>query len=492
MTQPTFQPSALQRLCRSGVSALAVVLTGAMLSTSVQAQTADIPQHDETLLIDSGWCTNSTGSAQVIWSDLIEFPDATWVRLYFDQVMLGPWEGTDARAMLRITSLDDFAVQHLDAVTVQQWGLSSAYFNGNAVSVELLAEPGAGPCRVVFDHATVGEPVGEVISSICGPTDDRLPSEELKTCRLLSIGCTGWLIDDPHHQFLTAGHCKALGDLSVAEFNVPLSDGSGNIRHPGPEDQYSVDNSSVQYHYVTIGDDYCYFGCFPNSETGLTAYQAQGEHFTLDTAAPPVQGQTIRITGFGTTDNSVPREWNQAQKTHTGQYYLHSGTQIGYQTDTSGGNSGSPVFNETEGLAIGIHTHGGCYNGGGYNSGTAIEHPGLQAALLASPRGVCAPFDLAVSDLFAGQMATVTATNANASSMVYFTYSTRGTGATEVPALGVRLSIANPVLGGSSMADNTGRAELQRRLGNGLGGITVWVQAAQAGMTSDVVSKRIN
>src|SRR5262245_58843510 len=62
---------------------------------------------------------------------------------------------------------------------------------------------------------------------------------------------------------------------------------------------------------------------------------------------------------------------------------------IQYRTDTTGGNSGSPVAHGENGDAIGIHTHGGCTTSGtGENSGTASNHSGLQAAL-AAPIGVC-------------------------------------------------------------------------------------------------------
>lgn len=60
-----------------------------------------------------------------------------------------------------------------------------------------------------------------------------------------------------------------------------------------------------------------------------------------------------------------------------------------YVTDTTGGNSGSPVIWENTGQAVGIHTHGGCGSSGGQNSGTSSTHPGLQAAL-ADPQGICA------------------------------------------------------------------------------------------------------
>jgi len=43
-----------------------------------------------------------------------------------------------------------------------------------------------------------------------------------------------------------------------------------------------------------------------------------------------------------------------------------------YQTDTEGGNSGSPVIDDATGVAVGVHTHGGCTTGGGgNNSGTS-------------------------------------------------------------------------------------------------------------------------
>lgn len=44
-----------------------------------------------------------------------------------------------------------------------------------------------------------------------------------------------------------------------------------------------------------------------------------------------------------------------------------------------GGNSGSPVVHEETGLAIGVHTHGGCSATGGSNQGTRIDKPEFKA-----------------------------------------------------------------------------------------------------------------
>jgi hypothetical protein len=274
----------------------------------------------------------------------------------------------------------------MNARHVLEWQYTSAYFNGDAVRVELIAHPGAGENRVSIDFAMVNAFDGNVLASQCGPTDDRTLSDDVRAGRAMPVGCTAWLFNDANHCFLTAGHCAG-GSLQIVQFNVPLSDSSGNIRHPGPEDQYAVDSISVQAASGGVGNDWCYFGCFANSTTGLTPFQAQGDSYILASAPPPVQNQPIRITGFGV--DSSPPEWNQVQQTHAGPFVSHAGTALGYQTDTQGGNSGSSVVDDTSGLAIGIHTHGGCQtNGSGNNSGTAINHSGLQNAL-ANPRGVC-------------------------------------------------------------------------------------------------------
>ncbi len=345
----------------------------------------DIPRHTEPVKVDSGYVENSGDAESVVFATMIQVPNAAWLRLSFDDVVLAGDEDAGNASYLRLTSAYDGAVQHLRPTGLQQWQYTSAYFNGEAVYLELVAFPGTGENRVVMSEVTAGDPAVDP-RSLCG-VDDRVLSNAAPDARIMSIGCTGWIIDDAKHTMLMAGHC--ISSNLVAEFNVPLSLPNGTVQHPGPEDQYAVDPASVQGYGSGIGDDWCYFGCFPNTQTGLTAYEAQGEYYTLADAAPPVQGQTIRIRGYGTTSSPIDPSWNQAQKTHSGPYFALVGTNVQYQTDTTGGNSGSCVFNETDGTAIGIHTHAGCGTNSG-NNGTAINHPGLQYAL-ANPQGVCKP-----------------------------------------------------------------------------------------------------
>jgi V8-like Glu-specific endopeptidase len=331
--------------------------------------------------------SNEGREPAIVIAYVVEQPGAEWIRLHFDDISLAGDVYGGTASTLRLTSVLDGALQTLDARHARQWRNWSAYFNGDAVLVEVLAEPGTGPNRVAVDRAVRGLPS---IASQCGPVDDRLPSSDPRSARILPIGCTGWLIDDCQKCFLTAGHCT--GGTETVQFNVPPSTPGGTLQHPPPSDQYAVDASSLQSNGGQgTGNDWGYFGCFPNSVTGLTPEEAQGPGFAaVNGLQPPfVPGQSIRITGFGT--DQTPPERNQVQQTHTGPWVTFSGTLVQYQTDTTGGNSGSPIIHETTGVPIGIHTHGGCNTSdpvSGQNSGTRLSHPALQAAL-AEPTGIC-------------------------------------------------------------------------------------------------------
>jgi V8-like Glu-specific endopeptidase len=349
----------------------------------------ELRQRVVALDIDSGPIRHEGDALGEAWATTIHVPDATGLRLFFDEVMLSGDIARGANAFLRITSIIDGASQELNAANVSEWRRTTAYFNGDQVRVQLFAHPGVGVDRVRIGFAWAGEPdPGHGTDTICGPLDDRVLSQDPRSARVLPVGCTVFMIDDANRCFLTAGHCASGGNLDVVQFNVPLSDAGGNLRHPGPEDQYAVDATSIQFTNGGVGNDWCYFGCFPNTETDLWPFQAQGDWYIRANSPPNSDGRPIRITGYG-TDNTPP-EHNQAQQTHAGPYFSFAGTTIQYQTDTTGGNSGSGVQDDNAERIIGIHTHGGCNSGGGANSGTGINHSGLQDAL-ANPRGVCRP-----------------------------------------------------------------------------------------------------
>lgn len=474
-----------------GVAVLGSLALAAMPLVAL-GQNQPLQSKSVELSIDSGQIDHSGARPAVVWSEIIEVRQAGWVRLYFDQTDLDPDFASAESSVIRIMSVQDGATQHLNSWTLSQWQGSTAYFNGGTLSVDLIARPHSHGNRVVLSRIDVGiddDLVGP--ASICGATDDRVLSDDPRSARALPIGCSAWIIDDANHQFITAGHCST-SSLQVIQFNVPLSDNQGRIQNPPPEDQYAVDVTSKQSLNGGVGQDWGYFGVYRNSETGRSPFQVQGEYTVLASSPPPVQGQTIRITGYGTTGSGVPREWNQVQKTHTGQYRQFSGTTVRYNVDTSGGNSGSCVFNEDTGEAIGVHTHAGCSaDPNSSNQGTGINHAGWQNAL-AHPIGVCAPFTLNVPALVAGELATFETTDASPGERVYFAYSLSGPGETVVRSLGVTLGIFNPQLGGSAVADGTGLATLTRVIPTQARGATLTIQAAEAGRASTIATRLVD
>ena len=367
----------------------------ALFATVLAAQAVPEDSTSHFLGVDSGLVQNSStspatiGLPQVVYSKIVTVPGSSWLRLEYEGVLLaGNAEPGHDGSFLRITSLLDGAVQTQHLRHVGEWQDTSAYFNGDSVLVELLAHQNTGENRLMLRNAIAGPAQPLSTDSICGPTDDRVLSNDGLVGRNQPTGCTSWMINDCNHCMLTAGHCAGSG-LQVVEFNVPLSTSSGSLQQPGPQDQYAVDPASLQTNGgLGVGNDWAYFGVFANSTTGLTPHQSNGMQ-AFDLVTPPaVTGQSIRITGNGSTSSPVSPTWYLVQKTHAGPYFSFAGTTIRYTTDTTGGNSGSPVIVDGTNQAIGIHTHGGCSSTGGANSGTGSNLAALQTAL-ANPGGVC-------------------------------------------------------------------------------------------------------
>lgn len=287
-------------------------------------------------------------------------------------------EGTELApgSVLRITSLADGARQHLNASTVKQWRHSSAYFNGSAVKVELLAAEGARGDRVAI-NAVIATRRDARPESQCGPADDRVASSADNRARLLQMGCTANLTVDGC--FITAGHCLDVsGPNDVVEFNVPLSNPNGSLNHPPPADQYMPTTNS-QFAAGGLGNDWAVFTVFPNTETGLMPLEAQGPGLEFSLTVPK-RRNVVEITGYGVDTGSA----NQTQQVSSGAVKRVSASSnvLKYAADTEGGNSGSAVL--VGGRIVAIHTNGGCRTSGtGANSGTMIGNTDFQAAYAA-------------------------------------------------------------------------------------------------------------
>ncbi len=344
---------------------------------------------------DSGPRAGAGAGVEPVYSEVISLPNAAWIRVIFDPAvtMLGSADSDEHTSFLRITSLKDELFQTLNAQTLHEWGYTSAYFNGDAVRVELFAGNG-GTGRVAVLGAHAGMAMDGGVATICGPSDDRCQSSDPRVGRIMPVGCTAWLFDNQQNAMLSAGHCVPGFNYAapeVVQFQVPKSSQDGTVQHPSPSDQYAIDPASVQFRGNGDGDDWAHFGVFSNSTTGLSPFAAQGMRSFVRASANA--SGLVRITGFGVDDG-----WeNQTNQTHVGMTSgAGPGPVVSYVVDTTGGNSGSPIIRESDGAAIGIHTNGECTASGDANFGVTFANADLLQAI-ANPQGIAAakpPSDL--------------------------------------------------------------------------------------------------
>lgn len=355
---------------RSFSLASLLLTTGVLAAQAVEARftTKDVGY-------DSGYLSGPASGTQRTALTTVRNVGARWLRLRF-----ATHTNLPETARLVLTARRDSAVQYFDATSLQDYRHGSAYFNGDAVDVELELGAGATRARVAITAVEVGAPeeIATGPATICGPTDDRALSSDPRQGRQYPTGCTSWLVNE--FTVLTAGHCSASAAQQV-HFNVPLSTSTGGLVFPPPQDQYPYDAATLQRLDAGVGSDWTVTTTVRNSNTRQYPGQKQGSWYQLGAVPGSTAGQNIRVTGYGTVSAPVSLTWQQVQKTHLGTLNQIAATSLCYATDTTGGNSGSPVVQESTGKAIGIHTHGGCSSTGGCNSGTRIDRADLQASI---------------------------------------------------------------------------------------------------------------
>ena len=350
----------------------ASILATLFVAVGLPGQRTSIHQTADQLQVDSGWLANNGDSPRVVFQTQVEYPQAPWLRLFFDQTNL------PRGSVLRLTGGEDSVVQTLDAKSLMDYGESSCFFNGGVVQVELVAGPNTAGNRVLIVGATFGT-LFRSLQNVCGNQDDRVQSADVRQGRLStpSSFCTGWLIGPDI--MLSAGHCDNSGGPSILSFNVPNSTNSGAPQASHPDDQYPVLSQSVSSLDAGLGADWMAARVGANSNTGQLPGTVQGDWYQMGAVPTSAGGNEIRLTGYGVTEPSAD-PLNMVQKTHLGPLAVVGGTSLFYVVDSTGGNSGGPIIHENTGAAIGIHTHGGC-DILGNNAGTRIDRADLQAAL---------------------------------------------------------------------------------------------------------------
>jgi len=320
---------------------------------------------------DAGTMDRPTGEIvpyafETLDTGVVRVEGASWLRLYFAEASLSPG------SFVRITSALDNEVQELDAAALARWGNTSAYFNGDAVLVELIG--GGEFSRNRLSLAAVAGPArGQVAGGTgdCGicDADDRVPSGELWACRLLPAGCTASVFDEASC-LVSAGHCVQ-GSM-VVQFNVPDSNGDCSINNPPVADQYPIlASESVN---GGVGNDWAVL--VPGANTlGELPFERYGQLRPIASSVPS-PGVSATVWGYG-VDNTCTR--SQTQQTDTGSIVSLDATTLQWDIDIRGGNSGSSIVHDGE--IIGIVTH--CNTGGcpaGPNLGTRIDLSSFAAA----------------------------------------------------------------------------------------------------------------
>ncbi len=317
---------------------------------------------------------SNDGPGQILVAEkILRFQKASFLQVEFSKIQLG--EGS----VLEVESLFDDQKQTWEWNQVSEVGLNSYYFNGDTIRIRLFAGPKTKNNSFAIKSIAIGNSVDQLPPlTICGSADNRVRSSDPRVARLLirkgsSVGvCTGWLIS-PVNCFATAGHCLS-GTISLvtAQFNVPLSSSTGAINNPPASSQYNWEGSTHRlYENGGQGKDWGVLTTNKNSVTGRYPGSVQRSYFLFQT--PPSNGTTLRVTGHGA--DSSPRTYNFVQQTHFGPQKVRGSTYLGYQVDTMGGNSGSPVMVNSTQRAVAVHTHGGCTtSSSSYNRGTRQDY----------------------------------------------------------------------------------------------------------------------
>jgi len=354
------------------------LLLAALFAASSVAQEAVYPTRSVAVLHDSGFVGNADGATRIVWTQDVTV-QGDWVQLRFGEANLPQ----GSRLKIFAPTRPDWAQWH-DMRSLADYRFHSCQFLGPTLRVELHAGAATNGNRCRIDEVVVQD-VGSVVEtdSICGATDDRVLGSEVRQCRL-NAGCTAWLFSP--YAVGTAGHCMSSGTAGkILHFNVPLSTSTGGAVPAHPNDQYAV-GTFLQSLNAGVGQDWATMIAVRNSNTGLYPGHAQGSWYTVVGAPTFGAGQQIRITGYGSGNGvSGSPTWNLVQKTHLGnRQSTTTANALRYDTDTTGGNSGSPVLLENTGEVIGVHTHGGCSATGGGNSGTDASRVDFAAGRVAA------------------------------------------------------------------------------------------------------------
>ncbi len=339
----------------ASAAVLCLILSPAMAQQDHSTLDFPVGQH-RWIGLSAADLVNTNRGSNVLFDELVRVPNAAWVRLHFGNTRLAHG------SFIRVTSLLDGEVQELDAHTLSLWGGTSAYFNGQAVRVELIAQPKTHN-SISIDTAT-WEPVHENRGDGCGicGADDRTPSSDNRFGRLMPTGCSATLYN-ADSCMVTAGHCISSGD--VIQFNVPNSNSDCSTNQPPVNDQFPL--TSVDGVNGGVGNDYGAVKAGTNGD-GQTPYEKYGAYVEIAGSVP--SSGTLTVNGYG-VDSECTR--SQVQQFCEGPILSVDSTAIMYNLDVTYGNSGSSMLYNGQIVGVVTHCSYSCEN-----YGTRIDRTGFE------------------------------------------------------------------------------------------------------------------
>lgn len=361
-----------------GVALLALLSTAEVLSQHTDIHEAGLehpiaPRGEfHPMEVESGPRANFAAEDQVVFADVVRFEGAAWTRLHFAELQL------EGESRIRYTSLFDGDVQEMGAGEAAMWQSTSAYFNGDAVLVELIAAPGTAGNALTLEGVEIELAEMHPTDSHCSPplcgicwSDTREPSDEDWSGRLMPNGCSASVYNETSC-IVTAGHCGTSSN-SVIQFRVPSSTSGCAVQHPPSIHQYPITGAMNSSPPFTPGTDWGV--ATTGTSFGLTIYERYGE-FRPIAESIPGSGNTIDIYGFGVSETCPV---SQTQQHSVGPITSVMTTQIRHRADATCGNSGSGVLLNGEIIGIASHCGQPCPNSS--NFATRIDLSALQVAI---------------------------------------------------------------------------------------------------------------
>ncbi|MCU0304336.1 MAG: serine protease [Thermoanaerobaculales bacterium] len=312
--------------------------------------------------------------AQLIWSDVIHWPGASYICPHFGRMDLGPGDAVVVRSPdgARSWRYENAGVDGLGLDPEGFWGI---HISGDTAVIELWSAGPAGGFGYVVDRYARGftrdemmggsspEAIIGVDDSVWAPcyetSDPVVYDQSRAVARLLINGsglCTGWLVGAEGHM-LTNEHCitaQSQASNTNYEFMAEGADCATNcwqLQCPGTIVTTSgtliADSSDYDYALVQLSVN-------PAPTYGFFTLRATGGVIGERLYIPQhPQGWGKRIALYS-TDPSDPGHPVVVSKSYGG-CSGRPGPDMGYRADTQGGSSGSPVVAHGDNQIIALH-----------------------------------------------------------------------------------------------------------------------------------------